>query len=208
MVAAFFSTRSVCEYLSKHPRLTGTETNSSYHRLLCDGILLDQVGFPEAVKLINQTSDEDLVERVCGCIFRQQASRQLPSKAVRKIPRISKFPDSLFDAAKAGSRRNQPLRLNMFVQAYADALPESEKKEGCFIATAVYGDENAEDVVYLREFRDRRLLSKPLGERAVALYYRQSPTFVVFIRDRNLLKWCIRAFFLEPLVRVLRRLKC
>jgi hypothetical protein len=46
---------------------------------------------------------------------------------------------------------------------------------GCFIATAAYGADWEPEVATLRQFRDRYLLTNPLGQAAVASYYTMSP---------------------------------
>ena len=47
--------------------------------------------------------------------------------------------------------------------------------EGCFIATAVYGSYEADEVLILREFRDQKLASSDLGKFLINCYYLLSP---------------------------------
>jgi hypothetical protein len=58
------------------------------------------------------------------------------------------------------------------------------KKEGygtndgpCYIATAVYGNYNAPEVLTLRNFRDKKLMPTVIGRSFVKIYYAISPTF-------------------------------
>ena len=60
---------------------------------------------------------------------------------------------------------------------------EKSKKEGygtndgsCYIATAVYGDYNAPEVLILRSFRDKKLMPTLLGRLFVKIYYALSPS--------------------------------
>jgi hypothetical protein len=63
----------------------------------------------------------------------------------------------------------------------------------CFIATAAYGTPMAGEIEILRQFRDEYLLTNPLGQALVDLYYRVSPPMAEFITEHPSLKPIVRA---------------
>jgi hypothetical protein len=65
--------------------------------------------------------------------------------------------------------------------------------EVCFIATAAYGTPMAEEIQVLREFRDEYLLTNPLGQALVDIYYGVSPPVAEFITEHPSLKPIVRA---------------
>ena len=70
---------------------------------------------------------------------------------------------------------------------YSGSLPTP-----CFIATAAYGTPLAQEIQILREFRDEYLLTNPLGQVLVDLYYRVSPPIAEFITEHPSLKPIVR----------------
>jgi hypothetical protein len=62
----------------------------------------------------------------------------------------------------------------------------------CFIATAAHGTPMAEEIQILRNFRDEYLLTNPVGEALVGLYYRVSPPIAEFITEHPSLKPIVR----------------
>jgi Leucine-rich repeat (LRR) protein len=70
----------------------------------------------------------------------------------------------------------------------------------CFIATAAYGTPIAEEIQILREFRDEYLLTNPVGQALVDLYYRVSPPMAEFITEHPKLKPIVRAGLLPAVV--------
>jgi hypothetical protein len=71
----------------------------------------------------------------------------------------------------------------------------------CFIATASYGTPMADDVIILREFRDKYLMRNNIGREFVWHYYRLSPPVADFIKDKPILKMIVR-FLLKPIVKI------
>ncbi len=70
---------------------------------------------------------------------------------------------------------------------------------GCFIATAAYGTEMAEEVIKLKNFRDRKLMSGKAGRAFVRWYYRHSPSAANYISRRPAAKFFVRVC-LRPVV--------
>ncbi len=73
---------------------------------------------------------------------------------------------------------------------------------GCFIATVCYGSSMAEEVRILSAFRDRYLMTNPIGEDLVKFYETHSPRVADLISDREDLKIIIRAC-LKAVVRII-----
>jgi hypothetical protein len=65
--------------------------------------------------------------------------------------------------------------------------------QGCFIATAAYGNYSSPEVKILREFRDRYLLTSEPGSAFVRWYYQHSPAAAAFLNAHPGYKPLVRA---------------
>ena len=73
----------------------------------------------------------------------------------------------------------------------------------CFVATAAYGTDTAEEINLLREFRDVVLLASGPGAGLVSLYYEVSPPIAEVIWQHDILRTVVRAGFIDPIVAIL-----
>jgi hypothetical protein len=110
-----------------------------------------------------------------------------------------------------GGRSRNPSATNIPSGDFdSDLYSNSEKRRlekkrytECFVATAVYGDRDAEQVVALRSFRDRVLKRFRLGRLFIAIYYRYGESMAEMLDTYPNLKMPSRRI-LDLIVRVLR----
>jgi hypothetical protein len=74
---------------------------------------------------------------------------------------------------------------------------KNSTKSKCYIATAVYGNGNAPEVLLLRQFRDRFLLSSMMGRLFVTVYYFISPRMIKYLNG-SIRKKIIKALVINP----------
>lgn len=91
-------------------------------------------------------------------------------------------------------------------QENLEKLEAKKSKSGCFIATAVYGDIVAPEVICLRQYRDTVLNITKTGRAFIKLYSFISPSLAGIVSKSRLLKIVIRKFILDPFVSLLKRL--
>lgn len=78
-------------------------------------------------------------------------------------------------------------KLDGFIYRNLPLVPKS-----CFIATAAYGVDSAEELAVLRRFRDEVLLRTTLGTACVDIYYQVSPPFAVEVARHPALAALVR----------------
>ena len=80
----------------------------------------------------------------------------------------------------------------------------SKTKDGCYIATMVYGDYDHPNVLVLREFRDNKLRQVLFGKIFISLYYLTSPHLVNILKGHKRTNGVIKRV-LNQLVKTLKR---
>lgn len=81
-----------------------------------------------------------------------------------------------------------------------------EESGGCFVATAAYSSSIHPDLDTFRKFRDRTLLSNPLGRLFVSVYYQIGPQLAQSVNRSFYLRKIVR-FLLEKLAYFMRSRK-
>ena len=93
-------------------------------------------------------------------------------------------------------------------KAYVDKLASENglnKTEGCFIATACFGNYESEEVIEFRTYRDNILLKSKIGRLLVSTYYFISPPIASLISKSDISKRVIRRHILMPALHLIRR---
>jgi hypothetical protein len=72
------------------------------------------------------------------------------------------------------------------------------RSSGCFLATAALGTDEADDVVRLREFRDRVLRRSAAGRAFIAVYQRLSPPMAAVVARSLILRCLVRWTIVLP----------
>ena len=80
-----------------------------------------------------------------------------------------------------------------------DGVPDPCDEQKCFIATATFGTEMADEIDVLRAFRDRWLLTSATGRKFVGSYYEKSPPIATAIRSEAWLRTTVR-ILLYPMI--------
>lgn len=107
------------------------------------------------------------------------------------ISRLSKAsnpsiqPITSSSSSNSSSYRPSPSSYSYHNNSNTIHSSNSSKKEGCYIATMVYGDYNNPNVLVLRKFRDERLLTNVMGSLFVRFYYWLSPRLVKRLENKK-----------------------
>lgn len=65
-------------------------------------------------------------------------------------------------------------------------------RKACYIATAVYGDQDAWQVEKLRQYRDNKMMGSCLGRGFIRFYYAVSPKFINLFKSGTIINRLMR----------------
>jgi hypothetical protein len=83
--------------------------------------------------------------------------------------------------------------------AYRDSLRSSSTSSSCFVATAVYGDQQHPAVVDLRLFRDNHLRKTKVGTSFINWYYVKGEAIANFIDKSSVWKTIAYLLIVKPI---------
>ena len=84
---------------------------------------------------------------------------------------------------------------------------QSSQKEGCYIATAVYGSYDAPEVLVLRRFRDNVLKKSRGGRMFIKIYYALSPGLAEKLKDYTFINNKVRVILNRMVILIKKRFK-
>lgn len=129
-----------------------------------------------------------------GELYMDKRDTQLARQTFGKILEASVNPADEVEAKVRESAKHQLKALD----------PRVAKRSGCFIATAIYGGNDAVEIVVLRQFRDNFLLQNHLGRLFVYSYYLLSPPCAKLIEKSQLTRKLVERLLLRPIIAIIQ----
>lgn len=93
-----------------------------------------------------------------------------------------------FEIFSCGDIGNLDNRLSSSSTSNKLEKPINEKESSCFVATAVYGDPQHQQVVKLRSYRDGTLSKSLIGRSFIRLYYKTGPHLAILPNKSKVIK--------------------
>ena len=139
----------------------------------------------------------------------ERANLTLPTSSAKGYLNISGLPDTITNVTVSiGDFVQNPDSAGFYTftaKAEGEAVGKSatvtiEAPSPCYIATATYGTSLDENINVLRDFRDKVLVTNPVGEAFVSTYYATSPPIADALREHDGLRAATRVTLITPLV--------
>jgi len=143
--------------------------------------------------------------------MQSRLEREIPSFAITGFRLSNYMPSEVNNRVQSKMINNGSLvkEENASINILEDnreivASLKEKKKSGCYIATAVYNDSNAPQVILLHQYRDQVLLNTVTGRMFVKFYYRVSPSIAIWLNNKNRINAIIRNW-LDIYIRKIRK---
>ena len=162
------------------------------------------------VKQIQEPVPKDEIMSDFDCEFEAEYPID-DSRVIEKIKEIvtRSYSSDIIVIANMFDMRYELYSLNESINSASSTNSSSSKStssSGCFIATAVYGSEYANEVIVLKEFRDNWLQQYLLGRAFIKAYYFLSPPIANQLMRHNGLKEIAKTVIVVPVLRLANHL--
>ena len=107
-------------------------------------------------------------------------------KVANKLVEFFPYSRGQVDLAKRIQAFSKTARNSKEVKEIAKKL--KVKTGMCFVATAVYGDSNAPEVLLFRNFRDDKLSKNSLGQLFISTYYKWGPSAALWLGSHPIIR--------------------
>lgn len=132
--------------------------------------------------------DKNLVEEVLEKVRNLYSETSIPLKPKKTSPASTVNSSYSINNTKTLQSNN-----TVTAPSYSNTSTPKNSKEGCYIATAVYGSYDSPQVLTLRKFRDEVLKETALGRWFIRIYYRLSPPIAEKLRNANHFNCIVRS---------------
>lgn len=162
------------------------------------------------VKQIQETVSKDEIMSDFDCEYEAEYSidDQMVIEKIKEIVNRS-YNSNIIVIANMLDMRYELYSLsesNYSASSSTSSSSKSTSNSGCFIATAVYGCEYANEVVILKGFRDNWLQQYRFGRIFIKTYYFLSPPIANQLIKHNTLKEIAKKVIVVPVLRLANRL--
>lgn len=195
-------------YVSFYGKDSNDSSNPYIHKTVLAYLLINMRKVVDKLCELKSYFDVDDIknyEDICALmnVFNSQFSRKDLSEELEKVAiMIESTPPH-----KTSDETLKTLRFALKKISHIEFLPTFEtEKTDCFVATAAYSTSIHPDLDTFRKFRDRTLLSNPLGRLFVSVYYQIGPQLAQSVNRSFYLRQIVR-FWLEKLASFIRSRK-
>ena len=146
----------------------------------------------ESFKSLNPTQRQEIMAKAAEEALRLEAkSREQQLDYVAGKKSVEDHIDTFNMLDKQGKLTRHSVTTDVKTGA-GNMRIESKSGATCFVATAIYGDPEHPDVVFLRAFRDIVLSQNQLGRKFIAWYWRLGPGLAQRVSESKILKAIFR----------------
>lgn len=150
---------------------------------------------PEMLKDSSKTSELTVITGVYWDLVRIYDSSDLYTGRQRiassQLAKFATFTPIFNDLVKKANSFMKQARHPEVIKSFLVAT--NAKKGRCFIATSAFEYPMANEIIFLRQFRDTQLKTNFIGRKFVYLYYKVSPHIACFLDKQIWLKPAVRA---------------